>query len=54
MKRKRNLLSFMVCFAMLLFLAVPFKVKAETATNASKHFCTIWTDRSTNNSEYDQ
>ena len=32
MKRKRNLYHLWFCFAMLLFLAVPFKVKAETAT----------------------
>ena len=32
MKRKRNLYHLWICFAMLLFLAVPFKVKAETAT----------------------
>ena len=31
-KRKRNLYHLWFCFAMLLFLAVPFKVKAETAT----------------------
>ena len=32
MKRKRNLYHLWICFAMLLFLAVPFNVKAETAT----------------------
>ena len=32
MKRKRNLYHLWFCFAVLLFLAVPFKVKAETAT----------------------
>ena len=32
MKRKRNLYHLWFCFAMLLFLAVPFKIKAETAT----------------------
>ena len=32
MKRKRNLYHLWFCFVMLLFLAVPFKVKAETAT----------------------
>lgn len=32
MKRKRNLYHLWFCLAMLLFLAVPFKVKAETAT----------------------
>ena len=32
MKRKRNLYHLWFCFAMLLFLAVPFKVKAETTT----------------------
>ena len=32
MKRKRNLYHLWFCFAMLLFLAVPFKVKGETAT----------------------
>ena len=32
MKRKRNLYQLWFCFAVLLFLAVPFKVKAETAT----------------------
>ena len=31
-KRKRNLYHLWFCFAMLLFLAAPFKVKAETAT----------------------
>ena len=31
-KRKRNLYHLWFCFAMLLFLAVPFKVKAETTT----------------------
>ena len=31
-KRKRNLYHLWFCFAVLLFLAVPFKVKAETAT----------------------
>ena len=31
-KRKRNLYHLWFCFGMLLFLAVPFKVKAETAT----------------------
>ena len=32
MKRKRNLYHLWICFAMLLFLAVPFNVKAATAT----------------------
>ena len=32
MKRKRNLYHLWFCFAMLLFLAVPFNVKAETET----------------------
>ena len=32
MKRKRNLYHLWICFAMLLFLTVPFQVKAETAT----------------------
>ena len=32
MKRKRNLYHLWFCFAMLLFLAVPFEAKAETAT----------------------
>lgn len=54
MKRKRNLQHLWICFAMFLFLAVPFNVKAETETNASEHFCKIWADRSTNNSGYDQ
>ena len=32
MKRKRNLQHLWICFAMFLFLAVPFNVKAETET----------------------
>ena len=32
MKRKRNLYHLWICFAMLLFLVVPFNVKAATAT----------------------
>ena len=32
MKRKRNLYHLWICFAMLLFLTVPFNVKAATAT----------------------